>query len=233
MALEAACRCSRSKRLSRFRPWVGKIPLEEETATHSSILAWRIPWTEGPGGLQSMGSQRVRHDQSDLSCTNWWPQSSNYHCSILFPQGSQEPRTPNILNTVQPTFMYLWEGKIENRTLTWFLHIDAAGWVCGAKMGIVRQCAHGGRHQIFELVISMCFLRSTLPNSTGDDHQLTAHRPPGEKVQLRICSGSVPTITSTSSFSKRPRDFFEASDVFDKFHYAWPSEKARYSIVCS
>ena len=31
-------------------------------ATHSSLLAWRIPWTEGPGGLQSMGSQRVRHD---------------------------------------------------------------------------------------------------------------------------------------------------------------------------
>ena len=34
-------------------------PLEEEMATHSSILAWRIPWTEKPGGLQSMGSQRV------------------------------------------------------------------------------------------------------------------------------------------------------------------------------
>ena len=37
-------------------------PLEEETATHASILAWRIPWTEEPGGLQSMGSQRVGHD---------------------------------------------------------------------------------------------------------------------------------------------------------------------------
>ena len=37
-------------------------PLEEGTATHSSILAWRIPWTEEPGGLQSMGLQRVRHD---------------------------------------------------------------------------------------------------------------------------------------------------------------------------
>ena len=37
-------------------------PLEEGMATHSSILAWRIPWTEEPGGLQSMGSQRVRHD---------------------------------------------------------------------------------------------------------------------------------------------------------------------------
>ena len=36
-------------------------PLEKEMATHSSILAWRIPWTEEPGGLQSMGSQRVGH----------------------------------------------------------------------------------------------------------------------------------------------------------------------------
>ena len=37
-------------------------PLEKEMATHSSILAWRIPWTEEPGRLQSLGSQRVRHD---------------------------------------------------------------------------------------------------------------------------------------------------------------------------
>ena len=36
--------------------------LEKEMATHSSILAWRIPWTEEPGELQSMGSQRVRYD---------------------------------------------------------------------------------------------------------------------------------------------------------------------------
>ena len=37
-------------------------PLEEEMATHSSILAWRLPWTEEPDGLQSMGSQIVGHD---------------------------------------------------------------------------------------------------------------------------------------------------------------------------
>ena len=36
--------------------------LEKEMATHSSILAWEMPWTEEPGGLQSMGSQRVKHD---------------------------------------------------------------------------------------------------------------------------------------------------------------------------
>ena len=37
-------------------------PLEKEMATHSSTLAWKIPWTEEPGRLQSMGSQRVGHD---------------------------------------------------------------------------------------------------------------------------------------------------------------------------
>ena len=37
-------------------------PLEKGMATHASILAWRIPWAEEPGGLQSMGSQRVRQD---------------------------------------------------------------------------------------------------------------------------------------------------------------------------
>ena len=37
-------------------------PLEEEIATHTSTLAWKIPWTEDPGRLQSMGSQRVGHD---------------------------------------------------------------------------------------------------------------------------------------------------------------------------
>ena len=46
--------------------WVGSLgwedPLEEGMVIHSSILAWRIPWTEEPGGLQSIVSQRVEHD---------------------------------------------------------------------------------------------------------------------------------------------------------------------------
>ena len=40
-----------------------KDPMEKQMATHSSILAWRIPWTEEPGGRQSMGSQRVDHNR--------------------------------------------------------------------------------------------------------------------------------------------------------------------------
>ena len=39
-----------------------KDPLEESVVTHSNVLAWRIPWAKEPGGLQSMGSQRVRDD---------------------------------------------------------------------------------------------------------------------------------------------------------------------------
>ena len=49
-----------------WETWVWSVdwedPLEKNMATHFSILAWRIPWTEEPGGLQSVGSQRVRHD---------------------------------------------------------------------------------------------------------------------------------------------------------------------------
>ena len=56
----------RLKRLPAMREtWVrslGQKEPEKEMATHSSILAWRIPWTEEPGGLQSTGSQRVGHD---------------------------------------------------------------------------------------------------------------------------------------------------------------------------
>ena len=50
---EPPCQCRRHKRRG-FDPWVRKIPLEKEMTTHSSILAWRIPWTEEPGWLQSL-----------------------------------------------------------------------------------------------------------------------------------------------------------------------------------
>ena len=57
----------RLKRLPAMQEtWVQSLgqenPLENEMATHSNILAWRIPWTEEPGGLQSTGLQRVGHD---------------------------------------------------------------------------------------------------------------------------------------------------------------------------
>ena len=51
---------------AEIETWIGSLgqedPLEKGLATHSNILAWRIPWTEEPGGLQSMGSVRVEYD---------------------------------------------------------------------------------------------------------------------------------------------------------------------------
>ena len=62
---------------TRVQPLGQEDPLEKETAPHSSILAWRLPWTEEPGRLQSMGSQRVRHDwATSLSLSSAFSKSS-------------------------------------------------------------------------------------------------------------------------------------------------------------
>ena len=64
---ELTCQCRRCQ----LDLWVRKIPLQEGMAAHSSILAWRTPWTEELGGLQSTGLQRViRHNSSDLAHTH-------------------------------------------------------------------------------------------------------------------------------------------------------------------
>ena len=65
---EPACQCRRYKNMGSI-PGSGRCP-GGGCAIHSSILAWRIPWTEKPGGLQSIWSHRVGHDWSDLACTH-------------------------------------------------------------------------------------------------------------------------------------------------------------------
>ena len=60
---ESACLPMQEKQETQVRSLVQEDPLKKEMPTHSSILAWKeIPWTEEPGGLQSMGLQRVGHD---------------------------------------------------------------------------------------------------------------------------------------------------------------------------
>ena len=68
---EHTCQCPVLETLEMWvRYVVWEDPLEEGMATHFSVLAWRIPWTEEPGGLQSIESQRVGHEQSDLAGTH-------------------------------------------------------------------------------------------------------------------------------------------------------------------
>ena len=55
----------------------------EGKATHSSIFAWRIPWTKEPDGLQSMGSQRVGHDRSDLAHTCMCVHTHTHGCVCM------------------------------------------------------------------------------------------------------------------------------------------------------
>ena len=62
--------------------------LEKSMATHSSILAWRIPWTEEPGGLQSMGSQRVRYDY--VTNTYLLTPSLSYNIQLLQQKKERE-----------------------------------------------------------------------------------------------------------------------------------------------
>ena len=70
--MELACHCRRHYEMWVFSLGLGRSP-EEGMATHSSILAKIIPWTEKPGRLQSTGSQRVGHHWSDLACMHaWW-----------------------------------------------------------------------------------------------------------------------------------------------------------------
>ena len=99
-------------------------PLEEEMATYSSILAWRIPWTEEPGGQQSMGLQRVKHNWSDLACTpfeiqgqtRWreWEKVSLYLC----PPCPTKQRCSVPRETLS---CYFPLGGSENRVGAWFL----------------------------------------------------------------------------------------------------------------
>ena len=59
-------------------------PLEEEIATHSSILAWNIPWTQERGGLQSMGLQRVGNDWAHIHSSLWWNVKWAHFCGVFY-----------------------------------------------------------------------------------------------------------------------------------------------------
>ena len=80
MLKEPTCQCRRHKRC-RFDPWVGKIPLEKGMATHSSILAWKIPWTEEPSELGPWSCKEL--DMTEVTwhaCTRMSSQGDGTKC---------------------------------------------------------------------------------------------------------------------------------------------------------
>ena len=93
---EPTCQCRRFKR-HRFDSWVGKIPWRRKWQPTSVLLPGKIPWTEGPGGPQSMGSQRVGHDWATEHAGHW-PLGHEVHKFLqTLPNslGSKSPLTEN------------------------------------------------------------------------------------------------------------------------------------------
>ena len=92
-------------------------------ATHTSILAWRILWTEELGGLRSTGSQRVEHDWSDLSDMHARPGDiyipTFHHCVLGFSQDWDCPKYSN--GKTGHKFHYSWALNIKGRSLS-YLH---------------------------------------------------------------------------------------------------------------
>ena len=86
-------------------------PLEEGMATHSNILAWRIPWTEEPDGLQSIGSQRVGHDWSN------WASSSKLMWQF---QGVRNPRSLYLVTLLSQGSYSFLHGPIGHTTVSTF-----------------------------------------------------------------------------------------------------------------
>ena len=96
----STCQCSRCQRCG-FNPWVGKIPLEESMAARSTTFSWRILWTEEPDGTQSMESQGVGHNWSDLAC-------NGYEEMVAFLTNSEV-----LINTWTPTIVhFIWMNAI-------------------------------------------------------------------------------------------------------------------------
>ena len=111
-------------------------PLEEGMASHSSILAWRIPWTEEPGRLWSIGSHRVRHNWSHLACCTHHisnQQGLKHYRELVFHlltiQGRlavQGRESGSIPLSALPSLAYGLHSKDTLMVLRWLLHLQSS-----------------------------------------------------------------------------------------------------------
>ena len=147
---------------------------EKEMATHSSIRAERIPWTEKPGGLLSMGSYRVGHDWSDLACIHALEKEMATHSSIL-PWGIPGTEAPGGLQSIglhrvghdwsDLACMHAWslsseEPKCEDITRS---HM---GMVCLC----LRRKDSAGDYGSAPFVLSLCLLRKIMTRGRCKRH---------------------------------------------------------------
>ena len=95
-----------------FDPWIGKNPLEEQVTTHSSILAWRIPWTEELGGLQCMGQSQTWLSTAACAEVRLWPSGLTCPTNQLQPALWQAPPLLLIQFPALPTTAFFKEAWV-------------------------------------------------------------------------------------------------------------------------
>ena len=110
---------------TQVRSLVWKDPLEKEMATHFSILAWRITLIEELGGLQSMGSQRVRHDWATNTHTHILT-----HTHTILPPERKSCLFNILIHEVEIKFCFYKESELKESVRKWIaLFLNLLGWV--------------------------------------------------------------------------------------------------------
>ena len=131
----------------RFLGWEN--PLEKGTATQSSVLAWRIPWIEEPGRLQSIGSQSVRHDWGTFTFTLSAAKSLQLCLTLCDPIEDSPPGSPipgilqaRTLEWVTMSFSSAWKWKVKVKSLS-CVRLLVTSWTAAHQappsMGFSRQ----------------------------------------------------------------------------------------------
>ena len=140
-------------------PGLGRSPEAGHMETHSSILAWRIQWTEEPGRLQSRGSQRVRHDWGTAAAA---AAKSLQSCPTLCDPRDRSPpgsAIPGILQArtlewVAISFSNAWKWKVKVKSLS-CVQLFATPWTAAYQaplsMGFSRQ--GGGKNNVHILIV--------------------------------------------------------------------------------
>ena len=133
---------------ARVRSLSREVPLEKEMATHSSTLAWKIPWTEEPGRLQSIGSQRVVHDCAtslhmihvqmwELDHKEGWVLKNWCLWTVVLEKTLESPLDSNEIKRVNLKRNQLWifTGRADAQAEAPILGpLDAKSWLIGRKL---------------------------------------------------------------------------------------------------
>ena len=169
-----------------------KNPLEEEMATCSSILAWKIPWTEEPGGLQSLGLQRVRQDwmtehisTKDRAPKNWCFWTVVLEKTLQSPLDCKEIQPVHSKGDQSWVFFGRNDAKAETPVL-WPPH--AKSWLIGKDSDAG---SDWGQEEKFVLLLLLLFSDPVVSDSLWP-HRLQQTRPPCPSPSPKVCPSSCP-----------------------------------------